>query len=614
MLVAGCTTSRSIPTVGTERGACYANGTCNAGLTCLSDVCVRLTQPDGGVTDKGVPDKGVPDKGVPDKRVPGADVRKLPDAGEDSQPGVDGSADGATDIGSDGPRITEKIYPQTLEKEVDILFVIDDSGSMEQEQATLIANFPRLIESLRSPKLGPDGSGKPCSDTNTSGCLIPNLHIGVVSSDLGAGNYGLPSCEQPGGLGGKLQNKARKAGCAAPSQAYISYVDGKTNIVGCSGDAIECVKQSFSCIAELGIQGCGFESQLEAARKALSPGVNPNFLRPDALLAVVFITDEDDCSAKNATLFDPSQQGLSDPLGPLTSFRCFEFGISCDINDRNRFGARQNCVPNAKSPYLFDVGDYIRFFRGLKSTPDRVIMAAIAGPTAPVIVGKDGQNPALQPSCQTAHSGVAVPAIRIKTVVDAFSGQATTVCTNDFSPAFSALGKRIVARLGGLCIDSPLILSSGGVACSKGVDVCKMPSCDIGESCNTSLGLCVKSGQPTTNPCGDSCLDKVDCMVSERLGQTGPEVVIKQCPRALFVDTSLPQDACGPSCPCWRIVPRPVDCKPTTVGTTPFGLQIMRVGTPAKGTVAIARCRTASFPWFDWNSTTPVQSAAFHCR
>jgi hypothetical protein len=26
---------------GTERGACYGNGTCNAGLTCLSDLCVR---------------------------------------------------------------------------------------------------------------------------------------------------------------------------------------------------------------------------------------------------------------------------------------------------------------------------------------------------------------------------------------------------------------------------------------------------------------------------------------------------------------------------------------------------------------------------------------------
>jgi hypothetical protein len=26
---------------GTERGACYGNGTCNDGLTCLSDLCVR---------------------------------------------------------------------------------------------------------------------------------------------------------------------------------------------------------------------------------------------------------------------------------------------------------------------------------------------------------------------------------------------------------------------------------------------------------------------------------------------------------------------------------------------------------------------------------------------
>jgi hypothetical protein len=46
---------------------------------------------------------------------------------------------------------------------VDILFVIDDSGSMEQEQANLLNNFPKLIDALRSPKLGADGSGNPCS-------------------------------------------------------------------------------------------------------------------------------------------------------------------------------------------------------------------------------------------------------------------------------------------------------------------------------------------------------------------------------------------------------------------------------------------------------------------
>jgi len=38
--VAGCGSGDGYPQ-GTERGLCYPNGTCNAGLTCLSDICVN---------------------------------------------------------------------------------------------------------------------------------------------------------------------------------------------------------------------------------------------------------------------------------------------------------------------------------------------------------------------------------------------------------------------------------------------------------------------------------------------------------------------------------------------------------------------------------------------
>lgn len=40
-LVAACGSSKSAGSDGTERGACYGNGTCNTGLTCLSNRCVR---------------------------------------------------------------------------------------------------------------------------------------------------------------------------------------------------------------------------------------------------------------------------------------------------------------------------------------------------------------------------------------------------------------------------------------------------------------------------------------------------------------------------------------------------------------------------------------------
>ena len=368
----------------------------------------------------------------------------------------------------------KKTVAAAQDKDVDILVVMDNSNSMEHEQKNLANNFPKFVEALKTPFLG----GK-----------IPNVRIGVVSTDLGAGNYNLPSCETTGGDGGKLQSKAQVAGCTPPTQPWISYENGKTNVPG-SGDPVAQVKQAFTCIAQLGTGGCGFEQTLMAARKALDPtlNVNPGFFRnnykqhKDALLAVIFVSDEDDCSAKNPQLYDPSQQGLTDPLGPLTSFRCFEFGVSCQCPGsgckRTTLGPRTNCVPSSGS-FLHHTNNFINMFRGLKKTPDgkayprRVIMAALAGPTDKVEVGMDGTNPVLKPSCQSA-AGFAVPGVRLKSVVHAFSRELTpqevgtvphwkdkagkfreenysTICTSDFGPALQRFAKSIVAAMGTRC-------------------------------------------------------------------------------------------------------------------------------------------------------------------
>src|SRR5205814_6970206 len=85
---------------------------------------------------------------------------------------------------------------------------------------------------------------------------------------------------------------------------------------------------------------CGFEHQIASPARALganlggwkggSPMENNGFLRDEAFLAVILLTDEDDCSAPvDSDLFDTKQNSLSDPYGPLASFRCNEFGHLC---------------------------------------------------------------------------------------------------------------------------------------------------------------------------------------------------------------------------------------------------------------------------------------------
>ncbi len=339
--------------------------------------------------------------------------------------------------------------PLPLMQALDLLFVVDNSNSTEQHQAKLAKGLPQLLESLRSPRLGTDDpAGPACSTADRRNCKVPSLHLGVISTDLGAGNYSLPSCELPGGDGGKLWTQPRVAGCTPPSDAFISYVDGVLNVKGTTGkSSLAQVAETYSCIGLLGTGGCGFEHQLEAARQALDPklNVNPGFVRKDAYLAILWLTDEDDCSAKKPQLFDPAQQGLTDPLGPLTSFRCFEFGISCDKNGRQP-GVRHSCVPGFD--WLFKVEEYQQFFASLKPA-GRVVLFALAGPTSPVEVGIEGQNPVLKAACQSTDA-YAVPAIRIATVVQSFGANGlfnpgTNVCSPDYAPALRALGERLVA-------------------------------------------------------------------------------------------------------------------------------------------------------------------------
>ena len=119
----------------------------------------------------------------------------------------------------------------------------------------------------------------------------------------------------PGGKGGA---SAPAAGCLATTDAYIIASNNETtkNYAGT-------IDQAFSCLATVGTSGCGFEHQLASAAVSLgfrgtTPAANVGFLRPDAFLAVAFITNEDDCSAPpDSTIFDHQSLGQASPLGPL---------------------------------------------------------------------------------------------------------------------------------------------------------------------------------------------------------------------------------------------------------------------------------------------------------
>ena len=192
---------------------------------------------------------------------------------------------------------------------VDILWLVDNSASMEAEQRELGARFDEFVAALAD--------------------LQADFHMGVVTTDLNdpqrAGRFNVA----PGNL--------ISLGCSAsaPELAYCadSAVDGaflRRSSYGAADEVldIERLKRDFRCVASAGSCGSGFEQGLEALGTALGPellsGANQGFLRDDAFLLVIVLSDEDDCSNGGAFSLARDQDCYAaerrDQLTPVSVF------------------------------------------------------------------------------------------------------------------------------------------------------------------------------------------------------------------------------------------------------------------------------------------------------
>ncbi|MEZ4403354.1 MAG: VWA domain-containing protein [Kofleriaceae bacterium] len=397
-----------------------------------------------------------------------------------------------------GDPVETKTIPVNPNRDLDLVFVVDNSGSMGDEQASLTANFPAFIDVL-----------------NTISGGLPNLRIGVISTNVGTRGVTIGGCStptSPDGDGGRLLTNGC-AGLTAPFLEDLGLADGtrQRNYTGQLTDV-------FTCMAQLGTAGCGFEQPLEAIYRALQPGTNPGFLRPDAYLGIVIISDEDDCSAASDELFGDALASTTSPLGPRTSFRCFEHGVTCagDPNPR-AFGTKTGCVPKVGGRYLEDVQRYVDYLRGLKANPAKVVVAGILGDVDVAkiaVVGPDADDPtrpALYPSC-SSPAGEAAPAIRTTTFLEQFPGRTsvTTICDANLTGALTDIAHLFKRSLDNACIYSELADRDPAVA-----------------------GL------------------QYECSVADVTDPTGPgriETVIPECKYTGFAP------------PCWRFIADPAHC------------------------------------------------------
>ncbi len=242
---------------------------------------------------------------------------------------------------------------------LDVLWVIDNSGSMCQEQAALRDNFDRFVERLDD--------------------AVVDFHIGVTTTHL-EDDFSLEPVARPGHLQSTPQPLpgfdrscwtatdaegqpiagdyapirqliATAVACMqAPDERLLNRTDdeiacalGCRTVAQCAPDecdglqlfpdpssyrAVSKVLQSsnyrnangtlkvaelkadFACMSMVGMRGYGFEKGIGAAVEAVSPALtggtaenptdvmapNHGLIRNDATFAVVFVTDENDCT------------------------------------------------------------------------------------------------------------------------------------------------------------------------------------------------------------------------------------------------------------------------------------------------------------------------------
>lgn len=258
----------------------------------------------------------------------------------------------------------------TVIRKIDLLFAVDDSGSMGDKQEFLRQAVPVLLKRLVQPNCVNE-AGSPVPRDASGGCVggapefdaITDIHIGVVSSSLGtagdvcqswgrdANNNPVRAADAP-----RVNRHAQlfaPAGTGAPvteSAKFLSWLPDVPREFDPSPAAapyktVDALNTAFQKFFDpsigVGQSGCGVEAQLESVYRFLVqpdptgdtdvPGAQRDaiasqilaqrkaFLRPDSLVAVVMLTDENDASVDPAVF-----------AGQGSRFSSFSFGAVGD--------------------------------------------------------------------------------------------------------------------------------------------------------------------------------------------------------------------------------------------------------------------------------------------
>lgn len=279
--------------------------------------------------------------------------------------------------------------PDQIYHQIDILWVVDDSGSMCEEQDNLTRNISSFINRL--------------AESNV------HFRLAVVTTDV----------QNRQGQFNDTPARTASTVCEIPpntsdcTTVFSPIIDSDDYLVDRS-DLFEELKiddliRDFRCIATVGTEGDGFEKGLMSAQMAMEN--NYGFLREEAHLAVIFLSDENDCSDNYAL--------------PRTN------GYECEW----------------RSDELVPVRDYADFFKGLKENPSKIVAAGI-------IASDDGiryeEPDPVQPTCSVEGQGDAFSGYRYQEFIELFgdNGIYENICQPEYDESLIRIADKVLWSMG----------------------------------------------------------------------------------------------------------------------------------------------------------------------
>jgi hypothetical protein len=265
-------------------------------------------------------------------------------------------------IQPDDPRTTSTIserLTQSRVDKIDLLLAVDNSLSMADKQQILAEAVPDLVKELVNPRCL-DASGSPIAAQPKSPvekcpagsrrefAPVLDIHVGIISSSLGDYGGGACSFDATDFNGNDKAHLIHRS--ADPAKGDVTTYNGSgflawdplqklepkgEMVLGTSEGTSGLIPTLKEMVRGVGQVGCPFEAQLESWYRFLvdpkpyvdvvkdgklsqARGVDEvllaqraEFLRPDSLVAILMLSDENDCSineqglAHLATRFQP---------------------------------------------------------------------------------------------------------------------------------------------------------------------------------------------------------------------------------------------------------------------------------------------------------------------